>query len=803
MNLLLKPFSCKRCLLLLFVFNSLVIWSQVELRGKVVTPNHQGVDFAEIDLLKDSTFVKQALSDTDGTFTIAIKKGRYDLQVRQWGKLLKDTTLLLEHNINIGNIFIDPTQMLHEVVVEGHQNLFERKPDRLVFNVANSIISTGGDALDALRVTPMLQVTDDQISMIAKSNLMVMVDDRVIPLSGQDLISYLKTIPSSSIKSIEVITTPPAKYEAEGNSGIINIVLKKNRTDSWNLNLRGTYTQATYPSGNAGADFNYKKGRMSMYANVTTGAGKNLFQMKNLIYYPDETWILTAPFRGINKYANADMGINYRMSDRWEIGAMYFGTISRDHRGNNSILTTIYNNADNSIKEFMPTTKTSDFYSNLHAVNLNSTIKLDTLGKKITVDLDYFINHSHDSISNWGNSLYPDQSMIPGSYYANMNRNKGKVINYSAKIDVTLPYSWASLDFGGEVSFTNNNNDYIFYDNTTGQPVVDNNQTNTFRYRENIQAAYLSASKKLSKVLSAQAGLRLENTETQGYSQTLNQTNNHNYLKLFPTCYLTYQLGGDKSIALSYSRRINRPAYNDLNPYKSYLNSYDYNEGNPFLLPSFSNNVDFSITTDHFVHDFWYSSFTGDIYTFPFIDPTTQVIRYYPENCIDYYSTGISESFTFNKLWWWNSYNNAVCYYIRKRATIPEAMPLLHKVSGNFTTNNDFMLNKKRTLMFNLGFYYEFPYLAAYNNVDATWYAYAGIKMLLLKEKLILSLTANDLFRTDHAKSTVLSNNIRYTFDNYGDTQYLRLAVSYRFGNKLVRVEKRNVSNEDERERVK
>jgi hypothetical protein len=693
--------------------------------------------------------------------------------------------------------------MLHEVVVEGKERLFERKPDRLIFNVDNSIISTGGDAMDALRVTPMLQVTDDQISMIARSNLMVMVDDRVIPLSGPDLISYLKTIPSSSIRSIEVITTPPAKYEAEGNSGIINIVLKKNGMNSWNLNLRGTYTQATYPSGNTGADFNYKKGRISMYANVTTGAGETLYQMKNLIYYPTETWILTAPFRKINRYVNADMGINYKISDRWEIGAMYFGTLSGGDFKNYAVLTTVYDNADNTIKEFMPTTGNNDYSRNLHAINLNSTIKLDTLGKKISIDLDYFINHSPDSISNYGNSLYPDQSIIPGSYYASMNRNNEEAVNYSAKIDVTLPYKWASLDFGGQASVTNNNNDYIYYNNTTGQPVVDNNQTNTFRYRENIQAAYLSASKKLSEALSAQVGLRLEDTETRGYSQTLNQTNDHNYLKLFPTCYVTYKLDDDKSIALSYSRRIDRPAYNSLNPYKSYFNSYDYNEGNPFLLPSFSNNVDLSVTTDHFVHDLWYSNFTGDIFQFPFVDPTTQEVRFYPVNCINYYSTGISESFTFNKLWWWSSYNNAVCYYIRKRATIPEAMPLLHKVSGNFTTNNDFMLNKKRSVIFNLGFYYEFPYLMAYTNMNAECYAYAGIKMLLLKEKLTLSLTANDIFKTDHAKCTIISNNIKYVADNIGDTRYLRLSVSYKFGNKLIRTEKRNVSNEEERARVR
>jgi len=177
---------------------------------------------------------------------------------------------------------------LKEVNVVARRKLFIRKNDRLIFHIENIINHSGSNAFEALRMTPGVQVQEDQISMTAKSNVTVTINDRFIPLSGESLSAYLKGIPTASIKTIEVITAPSARYDAEGNSGIINIVLKTATNDSWNLNLRGSYTQATYPQGNAGADFNFKIRKLSFFSGFTYDYRQTYYKMKNSIFYGDE-----------------------------------------------------------------------------------------------------------------------------------------------------------------------------------------------------------------------------------------------------------------------------------------------------------------------------------------------------------------------------------------------------------------------------------------------------------------------------------------------------------------------------------
>jgi hypothetical protein len=691
---------------------------------------------------------------------------------------------------------------LKEINVVARKKLFVRKNDRLIFHVENTIINSGSNAYEALRMTPGVHVQDDQISMTAKSDITITINNRIIPLSGESLSAYLKGIPTSTIKYIEVISAPSSQYDAEGNSGIINIVLKTSINNSWNLNLRGTYTQATYPQGNAGVDFNFKHNKLSLFSSFTSDYKQSIYKMKNSIFYDEETWILTAPFIGNSNFINGNAGIDYEINDRWTVGAMYFGNQSGNIRKNNQISTNVYNPDDN-LKEHMLTVRNTGKRNNLNAINLHSITNIDTLGKKISADIDYFTYNSFDSINNYGNTFDANNTLMSDSYYANINCNHGKVSNLSAKIHVDLPMKWINLNFGGKVSFSENNNDYIFYDNSTGNLVVDVSQTNTFNYKEKILAAYGTATKQITKKLDTQIGFRCEHTTTEGFSQTLNQTTINRYFRIFPSCYLNYQLNDEMSAGLNYSRRINRPDFMTLNPFKSYFNTYDYNEGNPFLKPSYADNTELALNTSNFEHKLWYTHVSGDYFSFPFVDTDTKIVRHYPLNCVNYFSTGISEAWLFDKVEWWNSYNNVVVYYMQKKATIAEAQPALEIVSGKLYTNNDFALNKKKTLMLNLGFFYEFPYLAAYNRIEAMCILNAGIKLLLFNDNMSISLTSNDILRTNHAKSSVISNNIRYIFDNYGDTQNIRLFVSYKFGNRNLRTIKHNISNTEEQERTK
>lgn len=691
---------------------------------------------------------------------------------------------------------------LEGVTVTAHKRIFTQKPDRLIFNVENSIVSNGGNALAALKITPGIKVQNEQITMIGKNEMTVMVDERPVKLSGESLINFLRGISSTTIKSIEVISTPPAKYKAQGNSGLVNIILKKAKVGTWSLILRNTYQQATYGDNKSGADFNLRKKKLSISSNISTASGKDRYTMDQFTYYPVETWHLSAPLKRSYNFMNVNFGVDYDASRTLTIGMNYLG-----HKTNNPFRQYKFNteimDANNNMSSYMETFNDKIHKGYTHVLNVHGIVRLDSLGKKIKIDLDYLRNTNKDSTSDYGASYFPDREQIAGSYYANISRNKSEVSNYAAKVDVELPLRWINLNFGGQLDFTTNSNDYTFYDNLSGSQIVDNSQSNYFKYKENIAALYLSVSKSLSKRLSMQFGIRVEQTYTEGRSLTIDQANKHHYLNAFPSAYVLYKLSDIKSLSLSYSRRINRPYFYDMNPFKTYTSQYDYSVGNTSLKPSYSDNLDLLLSSGIFVHKVWYSHVSDDYAIYPTIDPTTKIIKRSPSNFINYYSVGMSESYTFNKWWWWNSYNNVTFYYIKKRAILSEAPPMIDRISGNFMTQNDFLLNKKKTWILNFGFYYELPYISSYSKVASNYYFYMGVRTNLLENRLSLSLNVNDIFKTYHMCETMTSNDVRYKYDNRSDTRYLQFSVSYKIGNSSIRGRRHATANENIRRRIK
>ncbi|OUD36895.1 carboxypeptidase-like regulatory domain-containing protein, partial [Flavobacterium psychrophilum] len=197
------------------------LFSQVTISGQIKDKKNKPIEFLEIQLQNnDSIIVKSELTNVDGKFTILTEKGEYQLIIKQLGKVLQKQKITAKQDTYIGVIqIIETQQQLEEVIIASKKKLIERKVDRLIFNVENSISASGGDAIDALKITPSIRVQNDKITMIGKSGMSIMIDDKLIQLSGYDLVNFLKTISSDNIKNIEVITTPPAKYSAEGNSG--------------------------------------------------------------------------------------------------------------------------------------------------------------------------------------------------------------------------------------------------------------------------------------------------------------------------------------------------------------------------------------------------------------------------------------------------------------------------------------------------------------------------------------------------------------------------------------------------------
>ena len=572
-------------------------FSQIKICGQIKDKKNNPIEFVEVQLQnKDSIIFKSELTNVEGKFVIETEKGEFLLIIRQLGVIYHSQKMSVNQDTDIGVINItERNQQLEEIVIVSKKKLIERKVDRLVFNVENSISASGGDAIDALKITPSIRIQNDKIAMIGKSGMGVMVDDKLIQLSGDDLINFLKTIPSDNIKNIEVITTPPAKYEAKGNGGLINIKLKKAKKDSWSANMRGTYTQTTYQAGSVGGGINYNKKKISISSDLGITNGSLSPRYNTTFFYPSQTWQEENTNRNYYDIVRGRLGVNYKFSEKFNVGLQYIGS-NNNKKNKEKDISTIKNNSLSTIDSLIISNAENKIKNNINTVDIYSIYKLDTIGRKISTNFNYLtFNDNQDRIFS-SNNLYQNHTIIPNSYYSANNISRQNITNYSAKIDVDFPTKFIELTFGGKISFTKNNTDLALYNLTTGNQVFDPSQSNKFVYIENTEALYISGSKKLGKKWESQLGLRLETTQTKGNSVTLNQTNSNNYSKLFPTFYLSYAPNENNSLSFSYGKRIDRPQFEYLNPFRIYNNKYQYSEGNPFLQPSYSNNLEINYT---------------------------------------------------------------------------------------------------------------------------------------------------------------------------------------------------------------
>lgn len=777
-------------LILIILFQNQVI-SQIKISGQIKDKKNNPIEFIEVQLQnKDSIIFKSELTNAEGQFVIETEKGEYLLIVKQLGKKIYSQKLDAKQNLNLGVLqIIIPDNQIQEVKITSKKKLIERKVDRLVFNVENSISAIGGDAIDALKITPRVKVKNDNISMIGKNNLSVMVDDKLILLSGDELINFLKSIPSDNIKNIEVISTPPAKYDAEGNSGLINIKLKKSKLNQWNAFLRSSYIQSTYPKGSFGGNFDYQKNKISLYSNLNYVNGSNAPIETNKIYYPLSLWSEENKRRDFQNSVNGRIGADYKASEKWSVGLQYLGSFSKPKITENS-LTSIYNQTNTQINSYINTLSENLVKNNNHSLNLNSTVVFDTIGKKMNINLDYF------EFKNDNNRIFNTLNLLSAN-----NTNLQDIENYSTKIDFEHPIKWINLSYGGKLSFIKTQNNVDYFDTTTGIPIFDPTQSNEFNYKENIQAIYLNGTKKLNEKWETQLGIRLENTQTEGFSTTLNQKNTNNYAKLFPTFYLTYTPNETNSFSINYNKRINRPSYNRLNPFRWYNNPFSYTEGNPFLQPSFSNNIELNYTlNDNWSNSVYYSHTDNGFEQITIVDNTDNIQKTIAQNYFKTTIIGISESYTYDKLKWLSSTFSFDWNYSKSASLIPITNQNLNGSNTYFSTSNDFNLNKK--LLFNISYWYNFKGTSDLDKNNAYSQLDASIKYFCFDKKLQISFNVNDILSTNRPIYTSYTNNIQIDYKNYYDVRLFRLSLVYKFGNKNINVEKKEFGNQEEKERT-
>lgn len=792
----------KKANLLIFLLLPLFCLAQAsfKLKGKV-SGETIPLEWADISVsnsegkIIDGTTTKQ-----DGTFEIDLKKGSYKIGISLLGFTDYEKEIAIENDTDLGKIILkENTTNLTEVVINSKKKTIEQKTDRLVYNLENNVTTVGGDALSAINTAPGVVVQNNVITILGKGVSRVMIDGRMIELTGEELNNFLKSISASDIKNIEVISNPPAKYEAEGTGGLINIIMKKGTRDSWKNTTTASYEQNKYGIYTLRNNFFYNKNKFRFSASVNGKTGyKNVDEVSN-VYFQEGLSSLQAVTKVKDENASGKFALDYDFSEKTTIGFQFAKDINNpDFKSD--IRIDRYN-TQNQLQNYTLNNSFADRASGNQTYNLHLITKLDSLNRKLSFDADYFNYNSKFDRKFIANDYEADMTFV-GVNQAGRNISNQDIDNLSFKADMEHPLQALNLSYGAKMSFTNSISDVLYYNTISGNPELDPNQSNRFKYTENNQAVYINADKKLNEKWNFQLGLRLENTKTSGFSETLNQETENNYLKLFPTFYASYKKNENNSFSLNYGKRINRPRFDLLNPFRIYISSNSYSEGNPFLRPSFSDNFEFVHSYKEILRTSVFVNVITNGYGVLFTsnpETNTQIIT--RENYFKSLNYGVGESYSASFADWWSS-ENSLYFLGAKTAFIKDinAMPS-NSLQVNFSTNNTFVLGKTTKLQ--LDFSYTTPFKSGLYEMGYASSFDIGFKQDLFNKSMQIALLANDIFNTSYLKDfTSVVNGVKQVYSNNESNRFVRLSVVYNFGNKKINIKERAFGNQEEKKRA-
>lgn len=766
-----------------------------------ITDAAEPITWANVVLTtENNVIVTGGITDDNGTFKLSTKPGYYILIVSFLGYEDYKQNITLTDSKNIGVLVLkETTNTLDEVVVSYTKKLIEQKPDRMVFNIENSIAASGGNAINALKVTPGLQVQNDKINMFGKDESRVMINGKLFPLTGPELISYLNSIAANDIKKIEVIATPPAKYDAAGNGGLINIVLKKGARNSWKNTTSFSLNSDRHSYVILRNSLLYNKNKWNASLSLTKNEGSISGVESFQVYYPNSTWDIDINTKDNQDSFSGQLLLDYDVTDKTTIGLQYLKNNKTPDISDVSI-SDIYD-SENRLESVLINNGNSLQKTKNDLINLHSSTEIDTLGKVLSFDLDYFTYNS-DQERDFRTDSFSSDGTFTGINSSAITSSNQTIDNLSFKADMEHPLTFMNLSYGFRISRTKSNSIIENYNTETGERVLDENTSNTFTYVEKNQAGYINGSKKINDKITLQVGLRAENTETEGYSLNLDQTNKKSYLKLFPSAYVSFAKNDNNSFSVSYGRRIRRPRFRDLNPFRVYVSSNTYSEGNPFLQPSFTNTFEFkhtyknNFTTNAFVSHTMDGS--GIIFTSNIEEKTQIVTR---ENFYTQTVYGIGESFLFNKYNWLQSQNNITIINSQTNLTKDINAKPQNGFSYTASTNNTFILNE--TTKFQLDASYNSFAKSDLFTVGDSYSFDIGLNKSFLNNNLQFSIYVKDLFNTSSLNNlTSTVNNVKQVYGQSRNNRFLRFSASYSFGNNKVKVKNRKFGNEEDTRRA-
>lgn len=751
--------------------------------GKVTDEQRQPLDYASVVLLDaDSAFVSSALTDDNGLFSIsADDRGRY-VTVSFVGYIPRTLEIAGD---SLGTIMLRPdATMLGEVVVKASRPIVRREVDRLVFNVAGTPLSQGSSVMDLLAQTPLLKVSNNSIGIIGKSGVKVMINGKISYLDSADLMQYLKTLQSDDVASIEVITTPPSRYDAGGNGGMINIVTKRNPDLGWNGTVGASFIQRSYAGEALNATVNYRSHKSFVSMKLRQNVSKGTVLENYEIIARDRSQ--QSNTRRTDTYRNygANITFEHQFNRHSTVGATYdFGY------GNDNIdIDNRYAYRTGTTQDSLLTTRSlQKGNTRVHTLSAYYDIRLDTLGKKLGFLANY-MHHSPDKDVDFTTLNHQDNTTVTVREPNNITYSI-----WTGEANLELPFKWLNIETGAKYSDISNKSDMQYLTLSGNRYVADLSRCNRFNYYERTVAGYVSVRRKLASHLSIQAGLRYEHTFVKGVTPHSDVSDvSSDYGKLFPTVYLSYTLNSNNLLNINYARRINRPYFRAVNPFKWYTNPNNVDEGNPGLKPSFADNVEINYIFRGNLSATIYYQKENDAYgQMMYLNADNTTYSTY-QNIYNNRQFGANLSYNLGLSGWCNTFI-AGNYVYNKSEIMAPGYVAQNGHSFDFRINNTISFDREKRYQLFLNYSHSFPYHigVTYNRSYALFSA--GFKSAFIDNSLIINLYANDIFKQDLVKRRKESASNIQIYDNYYDSRYLTLSVTYKWGNRRLKDRQKTV----------
>ena len=784
-------------------------FSQHQITGKVLDDQQRAVDYANILLLNpvDSSLVKGTLSDSSGYFIFEkVAPAEYLISVSFIGYNDYFTEVMkVNQDVELASFRLSTNNaQLDEVVVKAKKPFIELKADKIVMNVDASPVAAGNNALELLMKSPGVNVDQDEnVSLKGKQGVLILIDGKNTYLSNEELVKMLESMPANSIESIEIIHSPSSKYDAQGNAGVINIRLKKNENLGLNGNVGAGFGYGETPKGDASLNLNYRQEKYNVFGNFSYRHHE-----RNQLLDIDRN----IPFEGMltifdqdnKRHSYSDRfyfktGADYYLSDKTTVGVLATTSFG-DWNEDGSSVASLFGDNSNPFDRVLANNAERENWQNF-TYNFNVRHAIDDKGQEITFDADGS-TYDNPERQTAENRYFSNEDTEVQAPYMFRTDNESMVDIKAIKTDYTLPLNdkW-NIEAGAKASLVTTDSELDFQVLEEDEWVQDFGRSNIFSYEESIYAAYANVSTSVFG-LQVQAGLRSEYTQSDGFSETLNQRVTRDYLNFFPSVSLSHTVKEKHSLSYAFSRRIDRPNYGNLNPFVFFLDQFTFSKGNPFLQPQYTNNF----TLNYGFQQYFFATFSYSRTT----DAMTEVIEQNEAEAqifqtvdnldlFENYSVNLSTMIPWKD--WLSTRLNVSTFYNYFDSPSSEGIIKQEQLTTNLYISNNFTINK--FMQAELSAWYQSPMVYGMIEMQEMYSVNAGVSAQFFDGKANLKVSLDDVFNTLAWSADIQQGDIDAFIYQKNETRKINISLTYKFGNNKVKpARRRRTATSDEQNRV-